>query len=80
MKYHKNYSKTAETRRLRDSTLEMVERPLAVRFSLFCLEKKKLLKDMGRYSWIFCRAYEAQRLHLRLEWNAMGMFLDHEPC
>lgn len=79
MKRIKNHSKTDSGYLLRCSTLTGLERPLAVRFTSFCLKKRKLLGDMDKYYWLFCRAYEAERLHLRLKWNAMGMLLEHEP-
>lgn len=72
------YSKAQAGMTLRASALRLLEVPLSRRFFTFCLRKRLLLDDMDRYCWIVCRGYEANRLDLRMRWNAMGLCLEHE--
>ncbi|WP_302148903.1 hypothetical protein [uncultured Desulfovibrio sp.] len=50
---------------------------MARRFVMFCLGQHAL-GGMDSYSWPVCRAYEAERLDLRMRWNAGGRLLEHE--
>ena len=72
------YSKTMAGMVMRGTALRFLEIPLAKRFVVFCLGQRKDLGDMDSYTWPVCRAYEAERLDLRMRWNADGKLLAHE--
>ena len=78
MKYIKGYSKTMAGMVMRGTALRFLEVPLAKRFVCFCLGQREALGDMDAYTWPVCRAYEAERLDLRVRWNEDGHFLEHE--
>ncbi len=72
------YSKTMAGMVMRGTALRFLEIPLARRFVFFCLGQRNALSCMDTYTWPVCRAYEAERLDLRMRWNADGKLLDHE--
>lgn len=72
------YSKTMAGMIMRGSALRFLEIPLARRFVFFCLGQRNALSCMDTYTWPVCRAYEAERLDLRMRWNADGKLLEHE--
>ena len=72
------YSKTMAGMVMRGTALRFLEIPLARRFVFFCLGQRNALSCMDTYTWPVCRAYEAERLDLRMRWNADGRLLEHE--
>ncbi|MGV7096332.1 hypothetical protein [Desulfovibrio sp. QI0434] len=72
------YSKTMAGMVMRGTALRFLEIPLARRFVFFCLGQRNALSCMDTYTWPVCRAYEAERLDLRMRWNADGKLLEHE--
>ena len=71
------YSKTMAGMVMRGTALRFLELPMARRFVMFCLGQHAL-GGMDSYSLPVCRAYEAERLDLRMRWNAGGRLLEHE--
>ena len=72
------YSKTMAGMVMRGTALRFLELPMARRFVMFCLGQRDALGRHGPYTWPVCRAYEAERLDLRMRWNADGRLLEHE--